>query len=447
MIPESVRVLVVGAGPAGATLAWHLARSGVPVLGVDARPLDQAGPGHVNSIPLRLVQAAGWGPLRPDEVASPMGDQLLVAGGASTRLTGFSLAEVWMRRLVSRLQREAVEAGAILLGQTRFVDVAGEGPLEVTLEGEGGRTTVRAHILVDASGLAGAVRSRWAPLAACCPPVPDRDLCLALDRVRRVRDPGAVSRWLEGQGVTWDRGILSRTALAGSMSLQMVGWHGPFLGLLTASVLGEDVSPASSLMQELEAQIPGLGEVELEGGGPIPLWPPYTRLAAGPVALVGDAACQVYSPSGSGVGHGCAAASLLARAVLRHRDPDDALWSYNIQFQRRYGGTLAAFHVFHRFQRGLGPRGLETLVGSGALTPTLGRGGLEQALLPIPPREWRGLVQALLREPALRKALLPTVARMGDVSFLYHSLPSDPRLHARWERRIQALLRPGEELP
>lgn len=83
-----------------------------------------------------------------------------------------------------------------------------------------------------------------------------------------------------------------------------------------------------------------LGERTFGGQGPIPVRRPYDSLGGGGVALVGDAACQVFASHGSGVGMGLIAGSALAEAANRASDPgaDDVVHAYERMFRRRYGG-------------------------------------------------------------------------------------------------------------
>ena len=69
------------------------------------------------------------------------------------------------------------------------------------------------------------------------------------------------------------------------------------------------------MLDGARADEPWLGESISGGSGVIPLRRPYARFTAPGLALVGDAACQVFPAHGSGIGMGLIAGRMLADAV------------------------------------------------------------------------------------------------------------------------------------
>ena len=161
-------VLIVGAGPAGAATAWHLARAGIRVLLVDrARfPRDKPCSEYLSPEAVRLLdqlgvvedlEAAGAAPLHGSTVHGPDGAALTgrfaAAPVAPFRATGLAVSR---RILDARLLAAALAAGAEFREAT-LVD----GPIlesgavtGAVLRAAGGPSEViRARLTIGADGL------------------------------------------------------------------------------------------------------------------------------------------------------------------------------------------------------------------------------------------------------------------------------------------------------
>ena len=436
---QTTDVLVVGAGSAGCAAAWHLARLGCSVLLVERRA--GAGGAHwSNGVPRHLFEAAG--------IPAPQGAELvsqdtlfhLVVAGARTTVSDHGMLEVRMDLLVSRLRNLAVEAGAELLWQSSVValDVDRGGHAQVRLRSPGGDLLVRAGLVVDAGGITGGVRPHWAPLAARCPPVPWRDICVAAQRSYRIADVEAARHHLARLGV-YPGEILSHLAVAGGYSTEFFGFQEEEVSLLTGSMPADGWPSGPTLMESLVDRLPWLGVRLHAGEGLIPIRRPRDRLAVGPVALLGDAACQIFGTHGSGVGLGLVAARHLADAMVgADRDPSGAAWDYAVRFQRRWSWLAAGSTLFARFSRTLREEDLYRLVVGGLLSPTLARDGLAQRVSVPPGEELAQMALALGRNTRLGRRLLGFAARMVQARALYAAYPSHPgdKRLALWSRLV-----------
>jgi hypothetical protein len=179
-----------------------------------------------------------------------------------------------------------------------------------------------------------------------------------------------------------------------------------------------------------------VGERIFGGARAIPLGPAPTRLAEGPVALLGDAGGQVYAAHGSGIAAGLVAARMLADTLLSGGSPED----WNRTWQRRWGGLLAGSAVFARYSAGLSADDLRVLLTSGLLSPFLVRSGLDQRPPSLPLGQVPALGAALARNPRYAMRLGPVVARMTALRALYAAAPRSGRGWTAWERAVQALL-------
>lgn len=418
-------VAIVGAGTAGAAAAALCARAGLSTLCVDRQPLAGAGARWINGVPGWSFDEAG--------IERPLGEELYGAGHAFHLVSGWGperivmtdhdLLEVDMRHLVARLQRMAGDAGARLLGGVRVGAFDGQ-----ELETSAG--SIRARWFVDASGLGGARLLGQ-------PRVFRGDLCAAAQEVRAVTDLVAARAFFAQHSVR-PGDTLCFTGIAGGYSIVNLRLDGDRIGLLTGSIPAEGHRSGRQLLDDFVEQHPFIGQRQFGGSRAVPLRRPLDRLATDRVALIGDAACQVFSAHGSGIGAGMVAARMLADALSAHGDPR----AYAVAWQRRYGGLFAAYDVFRRFSQTLGPGDLERLVASGLLDEAAARAGLLQRLPALEVATLGRRLRALARERGLARRLAGVGARMAAAGVLYSRYPRDPARLERWARRASRLLGP-----
>lgn len=420
---DTVDLVVVGLGTAGAAAAGLAARAGLKVVALDRRPLDQAGARWVNAVPKWCFERAGLRLPEAPELRAASAPMHLVAGWGPTRLTlaGHALYEVDMRLLVARLQAEAAQAGAELRGQ-----VAVRSLTDGVLHTDAG--PIRARWVADASGLAGAgLLSRPRPRP--------EELCTAAQEVRAVTDrQGALSflrRYDAAEGET-----LAFTCVAGGYSVVNVRLEGEELSILTGSVPATGAPSGRALMDRFVAEHTWVGETIFGGARAIPIGRPSLRLAEGPVALLGDAASQVYAMHGSGIGAGLVAAAMLVEALSGGGTLDD----YNYQWQRTWGGEMAGAAAFARFSSTVTPEDMAGLIRAGLMNGDLARKGLEQtpptpALTTLPV-----LALGVLKAPRLAVRMGPVLGRIAALRALYATVPRDPAQLADFEARVDRLV-------
>lgn len=423
-------VAIVGAGTAGAAAAALCAERGLSTLCVDRRPLDEAGARWVNGVPAWCFAEAGF--------EAPQGTELqavdhvfhLVVGWGPRRLSlrGHALLDVDMRALVERLQARARAAGAELRGSTTITGLQGR---RLSL----GAQTIEARWFVDASGLAGA-------RLLGSPPRDRKDLCAAAQWVHALADREGARRWL-AQHDAHEGETLCFTSVAGGYSIVSVRVEPAAsedepgtVSLLTGSIPGLGHPGGQRLLDEFVVAHPWIGARRFGGSRAVPLGRPHDVLAAGDVARLGDAAGQVFSAHGSGIGAGLLAARMLADTLAQGRGPEP----YGVAWQRRYGGLLAAYDVFRRFSQGLSTDEVAALLDAGLLDEDTAIAGLQQALPRLSPGQLAGRARRLLRSPRVAARLAPVAARMVAALGLYARYPADPTQRARWSTWASRLL-------
>jgi menaquinone-9 beta-reductase len=352
-------VAIVGLGTAGAAAAALCAEHGLRVVALEQRPLAEAGARWVNAVPRWMFLEAGIEEPRGAELCASGHSFHLLAGWGPKRVVvrGHGLLEVDMRLLVERLQRRALEAGAELLGETPVLGFDGS-----KLETRGG--PIEARAFVDASGLTGARLLET-------PPVDRADLCAAAQEVREIADEAAAREFFERHAAAPGE-TLCFSAVAGGFSVVNVRLGDGIVSLLTGSIPGLGHPSGARLLADFVERQSWVGKRIFGGSRAIPLRRPFDRLGSGKVFLLGDAASQVFSAHGSGIGAGLCAARLLADALAAGRDGH----AYSAAWHRKWGGLFAAYDLFRRFSQTLSARDAEELIESGLLDERAARAGL-----------------------------------------------------------------------
>lgn len=439
--------LVVGAGSAGAAAAARLARHGLRTALVDARPFDEAGARWVNYVPRWMFEAADVAePVAPERrgESAPM---TITVGGARVTVPENPCLAVDMRALIARLQADAAAAGVARFERVRINRVGLVAGRPVELETDAG--LLRAALFVDASGLNGVLRRRVPRLVADCPTVDRAHLCSAAQEVRRVRDRDAAAAWQAHHGLAPDE-ILSYPGVAGGYSVINLSVDASLseVDLLTGCIVGDGFT-GSALMARAVREHAWVGERSFGGSGTIPLRRPYDRLTAAGVALLGNAACQVFPAHGSGVGIGLIAARELADAVVSTGagagDPGDErrLWAWQAAFHRRHGAVLAAYDLFRRLTQRLDAADFGRMLRAGLVNRRQMALGLLQALPEIGPTEVLGFLTAARMYPSLAGRAASALAGIPALIALYRAHPErpSPRALALWSRAVAGICR------
>ncbi|MEZ4238394.1 MAG: hypothetical protein R3F59_20030 [Myxococcota bacterium] len=411
------RVAVLGLGTAGAAAARACARAGLDVVGFERGPLDQAGARWVNGVPRWAFEAGGLPDPVVPELRGAEGAFHLVGGWGPERVSLSSSLEVDMRHLVARLQADAAEAGAELRGE-----------VAVRVEGDAlwvGDERVEADVLVDATGHCG-LRLLGQPEHA------PADLCTAAQKVHRVADMGGARRFLEAWSAR-EGEVVCFSGVAGGYSIVNVRVEGDEVALLTGSLPPHP--SGNALLRRFVEEHRWIGEPKFGGSRTIPVRRAWACVGRGRVALLGDAAAQVYPAHGSGIGMQLAAAALLAEALAAGRGP----WAYNVAWQRAYGGLLAASDLFRRFSAGLQPEDVRALMRRGVLSAGLMGDAMAQRPVRPDPASLAKAASGLARLPRLAARLAPVLARMRAAEAWYERYPRDPAALPRWTAGLARL--------
>lgn len=410
----SVDVAIVGAGIAGCHLAQLLAHGGLRVALIDKRELYAAGPDWINAVPFWMFDDAGL--KRPeDKELFDVNDRFIIRadnGSARLVINELGVADVHMGLLGARLKKLflAQEAATFYqctirechyLGE-RLTEISGELPSNETL-------TFKAPIFVDASGLKALLRNSHPRSSSLWPTIARVDTCTAAQRTLEIKDRhGATAFLAKEQAKPGD--VISNVGFMGGFSLlrTQIDSNLNHVSILCGVRSVPGYPSASRVVNDFVAQHPWMGSAFIDGRGVIPLNAPYPKLTQPGLALLGDAACQVYAAHGSGIGFGLIAANYLAKAILNSADK---LKGYEPAFHRRYYHRLYFSEHFRRFSQELSPKAVADLITSGMLGASLARQTLMQSEPTMSWRELNNMVNGARKSPRLFVSMLPTLLR------------------------------------
>jgi len=435
--------VVVGAGVAGAHLASVLQRAGLSVALVDRRPLTEAGPRWVNGVAPEHFDLAGVTRPAAGEFLPHPGAFHMVSPSGARRITlpSVPILSVDMRKLGDRLRGEFLEAGGTDLGGYRAseieVDEAGR-PRSLRIEGAGGTQRLDAAVYVDAAGRAGVLRRQVRAFGAEEHDLPRSDLCAAAQAVHAIDDRQGAEAYLERAGAH-PGDLWVRTSMAGGYSTiaVSVSLDLSYISILTGAIPEEGTPSGADLLRRFVTEERWIGAREFGGAGIIPLGPPWAKLTASGIALLGDCARQVFASNASGIGFGLVAARQLGDAIIAGaRAGDlgggDALFEYCRGFHRMAGGLIAWSDAFRRFAQSLDRDEVEAMYRCGLLTRRSVEDAMRRRLPHVGPIEGARLLLRSARVPKLGARLGAVVGRLVAARSVHRAFPEAPNEEAMW---------------
>ena len=291
-------VVVVGAGSAGATVAWKLAAADHRVVLIDRAAREALGRPWINGVEERLFPDLGIRARPPIRFAERQRVIMQTPAGHRMSIEQPPVAEIDMRHLTDALLRNALLFGVRLRcrSEVRRLIVEGGAVHGVVVRGpEGGEENIAARCVVHAAGHRRIPGTEELGDQAPGGTIEEADLCVAHQQVHRIDDLEEARRFMTRQRLG-PHDTLCRVGGRGGYSIANIGIDPAArrVSFLTGAMMTQGSGAAREMLQELRAELPFAGPVLLGGGGTIPVRRPHASLVAKGLALVGDAAAQVY---------------------------------------------------------------------------------------------------------------------------------------------------------
>lgn len=444
---------MVGAGAAGLLAALELRRAGLDCLVLEEGQRTSWASHHCIEIDTASIQSGVVPPPGRNCIVHQGGDGgvLVSPGGARFEFRTLPVQLIRHDLYLRQLLDEAEHVGIEVQFECRVADLTrAQAPargLVLEAEGAAGRTALACDLLVLATGDSTLL---------------DRKLHAHAGIARKLSPDSSVSALHELWKIRLPAGRCDVFPAAPGKAAYVVGKHGPY------SVQATWVSPSRDLASCLAGTLPFDGypspaevlaalrsrvgdgvEVLSSAGARIPVRRPIEVLAGHGVALVGNAACQVFPATGCGVALAGHAARLLAEHGAAHcRDSGrpELLWRYNCQYQRRWGAVQAASEAFVRGIRKLGGQGWDVAELLMRVKASNGSDFLRSLELrsPVPPAgEWVRRTGSLVRLGSRLGPLSGIMARALAVQGLYrlgYPTRPDPAAVVRFAGRVARLV-------
>ncbi len=330
----SADVVVVGAGTAGCLFAWRMAERGYSVLVLEKNRLTALGQ-HIEIFHMGQDQFDLFDIPHPEppELIHTETINYTYSPDLEVKLPIRGTFYVMnMPAFIQRMQGYAREAGAVFMERASVEDVIIEDGALVGVSGihDGEPFEARARLVVDASGLAGAVRTRlpgdFGVETAPVPPEKCLYVCLELRNEIPEGFPTGSNGYMFHKAF-WNKGYGEDVVLG----------------------IGQPVSfdyAWEKLREWREEYFGDPGVVIGKRQGAIPFTRTPFSLVGNGFMLVGDSANQNKPFSGEGVTSGFAAVEIAVDAAdqaLQDGDVSRAnLWVYNARYQRGQGAKFAA---------------------------------------------------------------------------------------------------------
>lgn len=439
-------VVVVGAGTAGCATARRCAEMGLRTMVLDRKPRPLVGLKVCgDEVSRSHFDATGIDYPGDAEILNSIDGADIYPPGMNNemKVRGWKEFDGWILHRLNfgqRLLNEAIRAGVNFLPECH---VAGPILRENRVIGvqyksrETGETeTVQCKLVVDASGLAGVVRTKLNhPLVE--KQIDKGDIALCQREILRLKKPLSeanvaqvfLGRRIAPSGYAW---LFPRGPQEVNVGIGVTG--------------GEGRTSPKSYLSSFKGRYDILSDSELveSAGGAVPVRRPLMSMVADGIAFVGDSALQVNPIHGGGIGAGMRAGVILGeiakQAIARDDTTAGGLWHYNTTYLSDFGKRLASLEIFRRFLQDVSDEDIDFGFEKRVLEPEdLIRANRGDGLS-------MGMTEKLRRvgrsagRPGLLVKLQRAASLMKKMSKAYAEYPSRPELFDRWCREIVAIL-------
>ncbi len=438
---ERYDVVVAGAGTAGATTAYFLARGGLRVALLDMKPREGVGDKVCgDAIDVRHFDRVGIphptgpeveGRFRGVKVFAPNEEDAVVVGGEGYALNRYHFGQ----RLLSMAER----AGAEFFGGHHAFEplVSGSNVLGVRVRDlrDGRVFEIESSVVVDATGATATLRGKLPEGWWVSHRVPREDLIAAYRGELEVEEVPERER---GYAVIY---LNVEIAPGGYWWSFHKGDNSINLGLGVQAIPGSP-NPRRVYEERLEPRYRVRRRIHV-GGGVVPTRRTVPCMVWNGFLAVGDAICAANPIHGGGIGPSMLGAKAAAEAILEASEAGDfgaaGLWSYHRRYHELYGAKQAGLDVLRLYLQRLTNDDLNFIISSGVVSGgdiyDIGTKG--RLASDIVRRVTSSL--KLLRRPSILRQLVRVKDYMDRAVELYSNFPETPDGFERWYAQERAL--------
>jgi flavin-dependent dehydrogenase len=432
-------VLIVGAGPAGAYLGWKLAEAGCDVQVLEARSLETTG-AHIEVIHMDQIRFDEFGiphPTPPERLHLVSATRVWVVDGHSYFEVNYPWYVLSLPAYLQRLYGYIRQCGGKLTDHTCVESLIIQ---DGWLKGVRGTTNgepfeASANITVDASGIAGAVRTRLPGDFGVenTPVPPEQTFYCALELRDEIPDgfPSGNNSFLGAPGF-WNKSY----------------GDGAILGII-APGSAENAWQAHDEWREACYGNPGRLVARRIGCAPYRRSP--ASLVGNGFVGVGDSVYQNKAFSGEGITSGYTGGKIAKEVILDVLNKGDysqtGLWAYNVRYMRGQGAKFAGVMGFLPMVNALPKDDIDYLFQQQIIFSAEDYEYLNRFYeLNLPPERWENICLQLEKGIKERKfsenslQLMKTLyAFSGQLKAHYQAYPDKPEGLAGWSELTRSL--------
>lgn len=437
-------VVIVGLGPAGATLAYFLRKSGLRVAGLDlvsedkvwSKPCgDAIGAGYFDSLGLPHPSGSEVKTLVNEaRVYGPSEEAYVVFRGEKAGYI-FDRSKYGLRLL-----REAYGAGVELFLNTKALHpIIRAGRLEgVKARRDSDELEFLGKVIVDATGSVASIRSKLPKEWPVVDEPDETDFNLAYRRILELEDevenPDTIRLYFNMD-----------IAPGGYWWLFPEGINSVNVGL--GIQMGKGYPNPKELYEKhigIRKEVSRVVRVLSDGGAVIPTRRPLETMVWDNFIAIGDSAYTVNPVHGGGIGYAMTAAKYASEAIVEAYTNGDfsarSLWRLNTLYMKTTGAKQASLDMFRIFLQTLSNEEIEWAVkkfSSEEIAVGLMEGelNLNQSFL-----DKVKLVASLVGKPHLLIRLIKTNEYAKNIKKLYRSYPENPVELNSWIERVNSLV-------
>ncbi len=451
MKEKSYDVVIAGAGPAGATLAYLLSReNGVKTAVIDSRSWETLwGKPCGNAIGSHHFSEAG--------IPRPVGDEI------KQEIRGISIISP-KEDVVFKVYGEGYIIDRTKVGQ-RLIGEARERGVEVYLKShvlepiiengyvkgvkariEGGeKVSFKAKITVEATGTASIIKKKLPPEWPVSEPLDPKDSDIAYREIveleKEIEEPHMIRIYLN-----------QKTAPGGYWWFFPEGLYKANVGLGVQGGMGHP-NPKKIYSEKLlkRKELKDVKKVLSAMGAPVPTRRPLDTLVWNGIVVLGDAAFTVNPIHGGGMGYSMMSAYSAYRAILKALEKDDyspeSLWETNTFYMRKIGAKQASLEILRIFMQNLTDDDLQFVMEKKIVSEDdvdlLGRKGeLRESTAARAAKIASTLLKAIkmTKKPSLLLKLKTLSQFMRKMQEKYLEYPENPAQLERWRSETRSIL-------